>query len=80
MPLEVRPGAVVPIPCRSCGKFLPLTICQGSHKLKCLLCFVVTTALVDTQAGTTLIRTQAVLPSVGVLFGVRQKAYKPLAL
>ena len=38
MPLEPRIGAILPIPCRTCGRFLPLTVTEGAQELICDKC------------------------------------------
>lgn len=39
MPLDVRPGSVLPIPCRACGKaILRWTFKPGEHKVRCSQC------------------------------------------
>ena len=39
MPLELRPGTSVPIPCRHCEKsFIRFTVSEGSHSLACPRC------------------------------------------
>jgi phage FluMu protein Com len=39
MPLELRPGASVPIPCRHCEKALiRFNVSEGNHSLTCPRC------------------------------------------
>ena len=39
MPLELRPGTSVPIPCRHCDKSLiRFTVAEGAHSLPCPRC------------------------------------------
>ena len=38
MPLEIRLGDVVPVPCRSCGKLLQLRVVGGEFNLECPTC------------------------------------------
>jgi hypothetical protein len=43
LPLELRPGVIVPIPCRACGKGIVLfEIQEGTHSVACPLCNVST--------------------------------------
>lgn len=58
MPEPVRPGAVVRIPCRSCGKrLIPFTVAAGRHELRCGLCGGTTEVRVSPKADSWLIRT-----------------------
>jgi len=39
MPVDLRPGVTVPIPCRACGEaFIPFRIEAGRHRLRCPRC------------------------------------------
>ena len=39
MPLELRPGTLVPIPCRHCEKaFIRFTVSEGGHSVACPRC------------------------------------------
>ncbi len=58
MPLDLRPGEVVPIPCRHCQKSLiRFTISDGSHALPCPRCAAITQVEVYLVGGTWQIRT-----------------------
>ncbi len=39
MPMELRPGLKVPIPCRHCGQsMIPFEVSEGMHPLACPRC------------------------------------------
>jgi len=56
---NVRPGSLVPIPCRGCiTTMLPFTVDWGRHLLPCPLCDHVTQVDVREERGVVRIRTQ----------------------
>jgi phage FluMu protein Com len=58
MPLDLRPGAQVPIPCRHCHKaFARFTVAEGVHSLPCPRCGASTEVEVYSDAGVLRIRT-----------------------
>lgn len=38
MPLEPRPGLLLPVPCRNCGEFRSLRVSQGMSWFRCEKC------------------------------------------
>ena len=60
MPLEIKEGTSIPIPCRNCGKaFIPFCVREGSHSLTCKSCRSGTRVRVNRRNQTWEIRTQA---------------------
>ena len=61
VPLELRPGASVPIPCRHCLKSLiKFTLAEGVHNLTCPKCSGVTEVQVYPETGTWRVKTSSV--------------------
>jgi hypothetical protein len=60
MPLELRPGSVVPIPCRHCARMTTrFTVAEGTHTLPCSRCGNSTEIQVYAESGAWRIRTSA---------------------
>ncbi len=58
VPLELRPGSTVPIPCRHCEKSLiRFTVAEGSHSLSCPRCGCATDVKVYSEGGSLKIKT-----------------------
>ncbi len=58
MPLELRPGSIVPIPCRHCDRTLiRFAILEGSHTLSCPKCGSVTEVRVYSEGGRLRVKT-----------------------
>ena len=58
---EIRPGDLLPIPCRACGSvLLPFTVDWGRHVLTCPRCASRTQVDVREERGLSRIRTQEV--------------------
>lgn len=58
MPLELRPGMSVPIPCRHCGRsFIRLTLEGGQRTAVCGRCGGVTEVRVTAEGDTLRVRT-----------------------
>ena len=58
MPLELRPGAIVPIPCRHCQKSLiKFTVAEGINTLACRRCSGETEVQVYAETGTWRVKT-----------------------
>ncbi len=58
MPLELRPGSIVPIPCRHCERAtIRFAISEGSHALSCPQCGSVTEVKVSPEGGRIRVRT-----------------------
>ena len=61
VPLELRPGASVPIPCRHCQKHLiKFTVSEGIHTLACRRCGEETEVQVYAETGTWRVKTSPV--------------------
>lgn len=61
MPLELRPGATVPIPCRHCQKSLiRFTLAEGVSSLVCPKCGASTEVQVYAETGTWRVKTSPV--------------------
>jgi hypothetical protein len=59
MSAEIKPGALVSIPCRACGKLMPpFTVDLGGHRLKCLRCNRHTRVSVMAENGRLRIRSE----------------------
>lgn len=60
MPLEMRPGVTVPIPCRHCQKSLiKFVLAEGVHTLVCGRCTGSTEVQVYAETGTWRVKTSA---------------------
>ena len=58
MPLDIRPGQAVPIPCRHCTQSLiPFTLSEGAHALSCPRCGGVTDVKVAREGTDLRVRT-----------------------
>lgn len=58
MPLDLRPGTSVPIPCRHCEKTLiRFTVSEGGHSLACPRCGCATEVKVYSEGQTYRIKT-----------------------
>jgi len=58
VPLELRPGVSVPIPCRHCEKaMIRFTLNEGSQSLNCPRCGSATEVKVYTEEGVLRIKT-----------------------
>ena len=61
MPLELRPGVSVPIPCRHCQKSLiKFTVAEGVSTLVCARCGASTEVQVYAETGTWRVKTSPV--------------------
>lgn len=58
MPLELRPGMGVPIPCRHCQKgFIRFTVAEGLHPVACPRCGATTEVEVYSEGSALRLRT-----------------------
>lgn len=57
MPLELKPGVILPIPCRNCGKITKYIMKPGSTLLRCKACDHVTGVVVEMESGTWTVKT-----------------------
>jgi hypothetical protein len=58
VPLELRPGGIVPIPCRHCEKSLiPFTLVEGVNSVVCPRCGSTTEVHVYAETGTWRVKT-----------------------
>lgn len=58
MPLEMKPGMEVPIPCRPCGQaFMRVALAPGVRTLSCARCGGLTVVTISEEAGRWLVRT-----------------------
>ena len=58
MPLELRPGMSVPMPCRHCGKLtLKVMLNEGSQPATCPRCSGTTDVKVSLEGGALRVRT-----------------------
>jgi ribosomal protein S27E len=58
MPLELRPGVVVPIPCRHCERTtIRFAVSEGTHSLSCPKCGSATEVKVYSEGGKLRIKT-----------------------
>ena len=65
MPLELRPGTSVPIPCRHCDKTLiRFTVSEGGHSVACPRCGGATEVKVYSEGHAFKIKTSKGAPRV----------------
>ena len=58
VPLDLRPGTFVPIPCRHCDKaMIRFSLAEGSHTLACPRCNCITDIRVYLDSGTLRVKT-----------------------
>jgi hypothetical protein len=58
VPLELRPGIEVPIPCRHCHKSMTrFTVTEGTHSILCSRCGASTEVQVFVESGTWRLKT-----------------------
>jgi phage FluMu protein Com len=57
VPLEIRIGEAVPIPCRHCRRIIRTS--AANHLLKCPTCEAITVVRIRSEAGRVLVFTEA---------------------